>query len=89
MERTMCTYCGQEGHRASHCPWRPAKLFTGLALVAALVGCGKKSDHQADWSREETHRLGVGFTAVEFRLRDGTRCVAVSAGGVACDWGPR
>lgn len=32
MERTMCTYCGQEGHRASHCPWRPAKLFTGLAL---------------------------------------------------------
>lgn len=32
MKRTMCTYCGKEGHHASRCPWRPAKLFTGLAL---------------------------------------------------------
>jgi hypothetical protein len=46
MERTMCTYCGQEGHRASRCPRRPVNLFTGLLVAVPATNTGGVS---CDW----------------------------------------
>lgn len=38
-----CTFCGQEGHRASHCPRRRLEEPTQKMLLAgagALINCG-------------------------------------------------
>lgn len=74
MERTMCTYCGQEGHRASHCPWRPAKLF-GVLLVALAAGCTNGADlgHDTNINVTGPDKHGV----VCYRYYHGLSCVKV------------
>lgn len=90
MERKVCTYCGKEGHHAANCPWRPSRLVLALVAALAVAGCGQRVEQNQGWpDREGTKHLGVGFLAVEFRLQDGTQCVATTAGGVSCDWGVR
>lgn len=66
---------------------RSAILLCAFA-AAALTACsarpdpGEKTTAQPDvddyWLR--------GVTVREFRLADGTRCVASTGGGVTCDW---
>lgn len=39
----QCTYCGLDGHRASHCPNRPPRTAIRAGIVATLMllaGCG-------------------------------------------------
>lgn len=34
----VCTFCGRAGHRASHCPARPAGALDGVDAGGALGG---------------------------------------------------
>jgi hypothetical protein len=78
--------------------WRYASvaLMVGciVGIVLVLVGCAPREAPPVrpydnvftPTIQYDTHDTWIN----EFRLKDGTRCVYVRAGGVTCDWeGPR
>jgi hypothetical protein len=65
-----------------------AVLGVGIAaaLTPMMMSGGPRDAGPAD------AMLGVGFDkhrVFDFRLKDGTRCVTLSSGGVTCEWGCR
>ena len=63
------------------------KKLTILAVLL-LAGCSKDAPPMIHKTMElETYRYEVGTYFVrEFRLPDGTRCVAMTDSGLQCDW---
>lgn len=67
-----------------------SKTLCALALLA-LSGCGNDNlDPNYQQERVRTNSVRYDFPgptyAYEFRLRDGTRCVALSSTAIDCDW---
>ena len=65
------------------------KLTVLLILVyGLLVSCDSTSTVEQSVSPGVTeYRLSVTMgSAYEFKLTDGTRCVAIYKGGLDCDW---
>lgn len=56
-----------------------------LIAVLVLTGC-TSNDEPKEWLKPGVTYYDLnGWTAREFKLNDGTRCVAVSQ-SVTCDW---
>lgn len=61
------------------------KLFLIFSFAVALSGCGPTAP--ADTHDQTVKSYRVGITVVyEFRLDDGTRCVALYDNAVSCEW---
>ena len=61
-------------------------MIAALVLsVLSLAGCSR-AEPATKASETKAYYVDVGFRAYEFRLDDGTRCVALYRGGIDCDW---
>jgi hypothetical protein len=57
-----------------------------ICVVLLLAGCARTPD-SAPPIDSETKRYNIGsYWVREFRLDDGTRCVAMVDTGIQCDW---
>ena len=62
------------------------RLTIYIALLA-LVGCVKVDEGQTHAGQLKSLTKYEGGTGLaDFRLEDGTRCVAFSGHGITCDW---
>lgn len=59
-----------------------------LLATLAMVGCGSGKTPAVDFdtANDRFCPKGAGYCIRDFHLKDGTRCVANSEGGVTCDW---
>lgn len=60
------------------------KVLIILIAAVTLTACGRAANVvDAEVTR---YHLRAGYNVHEFRLQDGTRCVAIEGGGIACQW---
>lgn len=61
-----------------------------LVSLVALAGCSEARKPLAAFASPAitTYELGTARKAVEFKLSDGTRCVALPNSGLTCEWKP-
>jgi hypothetical protein len=67
----------------------PLVVYGALLVAAALAGCGEPRNSTyapAPQSVTYPYNQYADRFVSEFRLTDGTRCVATNHGGIACDW---
>lgn len=58
-------------------------MTRNILLALLLVGCGPTQQAQETVSKR--YQVGT-WNAREFRLEDGTRCVAWVDSGITCEW---
>lgn len=69
---------------------KPLRFVAAIAGALILGGCnpdvqGGRGQEYAPLQSSRAYNAG-GFFVYEFTLTDGTRCVSVIRGGIACDW---
>lgn len=62
-----------------------AVVLAGALLVATVI-TEPQRPAQEPTQRTQSHALPGGLVVHELVLADGTRCLASSAGGIACEW---
>lgn len=56
-------------------------------VIIVLAGCGYSHEQEKTVKSDViVYGLESGYYAREFRLSDGTRCVAFSSHGITCSW---
>lgn len=62
-------------------------FLVSLAVVAGSSGCsGSGVDTLEPKTDVKHYYIGAGSYAREFRLDDGTRCLAILDAGLTCEW---
>lgn len=72
-------------HYAARALFWAAMSAAGALLVATVI-TEHRRPAQEPAQRTQSHALPGGLVVHELVLSDGTRCLASSAGGVACEW---
>lgn len=61
-------------------------LIGAIVLSGVAVGCDAVRPSDELPNPAVRYSIGSGNGAYEFRLTDGTRCVAYGGGGIDCEW---